>query len=150
MTDTLKNKNAELVHASLEKIADRVTDITQQVYTAYFARHPDALVLFGSDDDNQLKGSMLSRLIIQILDYAEGSADPELIVSWASDHIGYGVKFSMFPAMFESIEEVLCDIAGDDWTPEVSSAWKAQFDGLLALIKSAFVRFAPDAGVAIG
>lgn len=143
MTEIQLNKNAALIHSSLEHIAERVTDLTPQVYARYFARHPEARVLFGHDDDDDLKGDMLSRLIMQIMDYAEGRANPEIIVSWASDHVAYGVSLAMFPAMFESLEETLSEAAGEAWTTEVSCAWQAQFDGLLALIEAAFRRFAP-------
>src|SRR6185369_11832106 len=68
MTEIQQNKNAALIHSSLEHVAERVTDLTPQVYARYFARHPEARVLFGHDDDDDLKGDMLSRLIIQIMD----------------------------------------------------------------------------------
>lgn len=144
MTATPENTNAALIHASLEHIAERTDDLTPQVYARYFAHHPEARELFGHDDDNSLKGDMLSRLIVQIMDYAEGRANADIIVSWASDHIGYGVKFAMFPTMFASLEETLRELAGEAWTADVHQAWQAQFDGLLALIEAAFRRFAPD------
>lgn len=144
MTDIPTNPNAALIHASLEHIAERIDDLTPAVYARYFVRHPDARALFGHDDDDSLKGDMLSRLIVQIMDFAEGRTHPDIIVSWASDHIAYGVKLSMFPTMFEALEDTLRDVAGAVWTDEVHQAWKAQFDGLLALIEAAFRRFAPD------
>ncbi len=143
MNDTLQNEHAMLITTSLEHVAERVTDLTPMVYARYFARYPEARALFGHDDDNELKGDMLSRLIVQIMDYAEGRANPEIIVSWASDHIAYGVSLGMFPAMFESLEETLREAAGEAWTPNVERAWQAQFDGLLGLIEAAFRRFAP-------
>lgn len=143
MTYVLHNANAALIHSSLEHIAERISDITPAVYARYFARQPDARALFGNDDCDELKGDMLSRLIVQIMEYAEGRANPEIIVSWAADHVAYGVSMSMFPAMFESLEETLREIAGEAWTPEVGYAWREQFDGLLELIEAAFRRFAP-------
>lgn len=143
MNETQESKNATLINTSLEHVAERVTDLTPTVYARYFERYPEARALFGHDDDDELKGDMLSRLIVQIMDYAEGRANPEIIVSWASDHIAYGVSLEMFPAMFDSLEETLREVAGDAWTPAVGEAWQAQFDGLLALIEAAFRRFAP-------
>lgn len=137
------NHNAALINASLEHVAEQITDLTPQVYARYFARHPEAKALFGNDDDDSLKGDMLSRLIVQIMDYAEGRANPDIIVSWASDHVAYGVSLAMFPAMFQSLEETLREAAGAAWTDAVHEAWREQFDGLLALIKQAFDRFAP-------
>ncbi len=137
-------KNAALINASLEHVAEKVADLTPQVYARYFARHPEARELFGNDDANILKGEMLAKLLMQIMDYAEGKTDPDLIISWAADHLGYGVSLSMFPAMFESLESVLREVAGDAWTEETTRAWRAQFDGLLALITDSYKRFDPS------
>ena len=135
------NKNAALIDASLEHVAEKVTDLTPLVYARYFERHPEARTLFGSDDYDDLKGEMLSKLLVQIMDYAEGRTHPDIIVSWASDHLAYGVSLSMFPAMFDSLEGVLRDVAGEAWTEETSKAWHTQFDGLMALIESSYKRF---------
>ena len=135
------NKNAALINASLEHVAEKVTDLTPLVYARYFERHPEARELFGSDGFDDLKGEMLSKLLVQIMDYAEGRTHPDIIVSWASDHLAYGVSLSMFPAMFDSLEGVLSDVAGEAWTEETSKAWHAQFDGLMALIESSYKRF---------
>ena len=142
-----KNRNAALINASLEHVAEKVADLTPLVYARYFVRHPEARALFGNDDDDDLKGQMLSKLLLQIMDYAEGRTDPDIIVSWASDHLAYGVSLSMFPAMFESLEEVLRDAAGAAWTDDTSHAWRAQFDGLMALIESSYQRFDPGCTV---
>lgn len=133
--------HAALIHASLEQAAARSDDITPAVYARYFATHPEALPLFGDDADNALKGDMLARLIQQIMDFAEGRSDPDLIVSWASDHIGYGVPLAMFPGMFASIKQAMREVAADAWNEAVDAAWEAQFAGLLALIGTAYQRF---------
>ncbi len=135
--------NAALIHASLEHVAAHVTDITPQVYARYFSLHPESRALFGNDDDDALKGEMLSKLIVQIMEYAEGRSNADIIVSWASDHLAYGVSLSMFPSMFESVRETLREAAGPAWSDAVDQAWSAQFDGLLALIESAYRRFSP-------
>jgi hemoglobin-like flavoprotein len=76
------------------------------------------------------------------MDYAEGRANSEIIASWASDHIAYGVSLEMFPAMFDSLEESLRELVGEAaWTPALQDAWRFQFDGLLAIIETVFQRF---------
>ena len=137
------SKNAALIHQTLEYVAETVADLTPLVYARYFSIHPEARELFGNDDDDSLKGEMLSRLVLQIMEYAEGHSDPDIIVSWASDHMGYGVSLTMFPAMFKSVKETLIEAAGTTWTDQVDRAWEQQFDGLQALIEAAYRRFAP-------
>ena len=144
--DTI-NKNAELINASLEHAIESVSDLTPLVYARYFSLHPEARELFGNDSDDSLKGEMLSKLVLQIMEFAEGRSDPEIIVSWASDHLAYGVSLSMFPAMFTSVKETLREAVGAAWTDAVDQAWEEQFDGLLALITAAYKRFAPATAV---
>lgn len=143
--DTLPttHNNAALISQSLEQAAEHIDDLTPLVYARYFSYHPEASVLFGNDSDDSLKGEMLAKLVLQIMDYAEGRSDPDIIVSWASDHMGYGVPLAMFPAMFRSVKETLIEAVDTAWTQEVDLAWEQQFDGLLFLIDQAYQRFAP-------
>lgn len=135
------NLNAELIQHSLEQAVANVEDLVPHVYRRFFAVHPEARELFGHDDDDAIKGPMLTKLVMQIVDYAEGHAMPDLIVSWASDHIAYGVGLHMFPTMFECVRDTLREAAGPDWTDEVDAAWKVQFEGLMVLISTAYQRF---------
>lgn len=134
---------AALIHESLELIAERVTDLTPLVYARYFSHHPEAKDLFGNDSDDDLKGRMLSKLILQIMEYAEGRSNPDIIASWAVDHLSYGVGLSMFPAMFSCLGETLREAAGTAWTEETDAAWRDQFDNLMAHIQAAYQRFSP-------
>lgn len=137
---------ALLINDSLEQLSEFNTDLTPLVYKCFFRRYPEARELFGHDENDSLKGDMLSRLIVQIMDCAEGRANSEIIASWASDHIAYGVKFEMFPAMFDSLEEALRELLGDEsWTPSLQEAWQFQFGGLLAIVEAAFQRFSHTA-----
>ena len=129
---------AALIHHCLETLADEVASLSPTVYARFFQRQPQAEVLFGNDGEDLLKTDMLTRLLVQILEFAEGQANPELIVSWAADHAGYGVDLVMFPAMFDSLAETLREATGEAWTPAVERAWQIQFDGLLTLIRQAF------------
>ncbi|HEX5804880.1 MAG TPA: globin [Macromonas sp.] len=139
--------HAALIHHSLEQAIGQVEDLVPHVYARYFALHPEARALFGSDDDDALKGEMLSKLVLQIMDFAEGRARADLIVSWASDHLAYGVSLHMFPTMFACVRDTLREAAGAHWTAEVDRAWAAQFTGLMTLITAAYQRFVPASAV---
>jgi hypothetical protein len=79
---------AGLIHRSLEHIAEQAPDLTPLVYRRYFSRHPEARELFGNDSGDCLKGEMLTKIILQIMEYTEGRSDPDLIASWAGRSSG--------------------------------------------------------------
>lgn len=112
--------------ASLEAVAARCEDVVPPVYAALFERFPEFESLFVLDIDQGARGHMLN----EALSMAEGllQADP-VAISFVSaermNHEGYGIDDDVFEGFYKVMADVFQSIAGEAWSEEMSSAWRA-------------------------
>ncbi|MGY3144255.1 hemoglobin-like flavoprotein [Bradyrhizobium sp. USDA 3397] len=119
------------IHDSFERAASRCADLTPLVYRRLFELHPETQAMFRADSGDLVKGSMLGLTIEAILDFAgERRGHFRLIACEVASHDAYGTPRELFIAFFVVIRDVLRDLLGDEWTPEIARAW----DTLLAEI----------------
>lgn len=126
--------NTAIIEHSLALAGERAGDIAPQVYEKLFARHPDMLALFVRDKTGSVRGEMLARTIDVILDFAQANTYGENFVRCeVVTHEGYGVPREIFPDFFAAIADVLRDVLGADWSPEMERGWAALLSQLGAL-----------------
>ncbi|MDF0581659.1 globin [Bradyrhizobium yuanmingense] len=119
------------IHDSFERAASRCADLTPLVYRRLFDLHPETQAMFRTDGSDLVKGSMLALTIEAILDFAgERRGHFRLIACEVASHDAYGRPRELFIAFFVVIRDVLRDLLGREWTPEIAQAW----DTLLAKI----------------
>jgi len=69
-------------------------------------------------------GSMLALTIEAILDFAgTRSGHFRLIACEVASHDAYGTSRELFVAFFAIIRDTLCDLLGDEWSPDIARAW---------------------------
>ena len=94
----------------------------------------DSLALFVRDKTGSVRGEMLARTIDVILDFAQANTYGENFVRCeVVTHEGYGVPREIFPDFFAAIADVLRDVLGADWSPEMERGWAALLSQLGAL-----------------
>lgn len=119
-------RDAAVIEATLEALAERAGDPTPLVYARLFARHPQMEPYFWRDADGAIKGEMLSRAFEAILDfvgdrrYADHMIGTEMIT-----HEGYDVPRDIFITFFETIRDTVRDVLSEDWTAAQDDAWTA-------------------------
>lgn len=114
----------DLIVDSLDRAAQRCTDITQPVYDRLFMLLPETRARFRADPGNFIKTSMLELAIDAIVDFAgERKAAHRLIVCEVQSHDGYGTTPELFSVFFVAIADVLRDVLKEDWSPEHQAAW---------------------------
>lgn len=119
-------RDAAVIEASLERLAELSEDPTPLVYERLFARHPQMEPYFWRDADGAIKGEMLSRAFEAILDfvgdrrYADHMIGTEMVT-----HEGYDVPRDIFITFFETIRDTVRDVLADDWTEGQAVAWEA-------------------------
>lgn len=126
-------RDAAVIEASLERLAELSEDPTPLVYERLFARHPQMEPYFWRDTDGAIKGEMLSRAFEAILDfvgdrrYANHMIGTEMVT-----HEGYDVPRDIFITFFETIRDTVRDVLADDWTEGQDTAWTAMLAEIAA------------------
>lgn len=144
-TDSNPVTHLALIDESLELLAERVEDITPQVYAHFFARFPQADELFGGRTGDAAKNQMVMNIIMQLLELANDKVYHHNIERWIYDHISYGVSQDMFGAMFSALLQVLQEVMGTAWTAQHAQAWQLQIGKIMAYVDRLYAQ-EPGAG----
>ena len=124
MTKAIAATSADAVLASLELLAERGKDPTALVYERLFALHPVYSARFVGDDDEAVKGAMLSRTISAMLDFlSDPDAGGYALATDMVTHEGYDVPGNVFVSFFPVILRVARDSLAGDWTAEFEAGW---------------------------
>ncbi|WP_426615901.1 globin [Bradyrhizobium sp. McL0616] len=119
------NPSPNPIEQSFDLAAARCADLTPLVYQRLFEQHPETQTMFRSQGSELVKGSMLALTIEAILDFAgERSGHFRLIACEVSSHDAYGTPRDLFIAFFAIIRDTLCDLLGDQWSPDIARAWE--------------------------
>ena len=115
----------DAIEQSLELAAERCADLTPLVYARLFARLPHSQALFARDTTGAIRGEMLARVFMAILDYVgERRYAQQMIGSEAVTHSYYDVPTEEFGVFFEVLAETLAEVLGADWSEAFDTAWR--------------------------
>lgn len=130
---------AELIHTTLEQVAERVGDPTRQVYARLFELNPAFEDLFVMDVDGGVRGSMLQTSLECLIGVAEGDSEAAHIVLGAArvDHDGYGLSEDQVDLLFVAMRDTFRHILGADWVSEMEIAWAELLEALSQIGKQA-------------
>lgn len=130
---------SDVITQTLELVVEKVGDPAPLVYERLFRERPDLEEMFFMDADAGVRGSMLQQCFDCIFDIAgEGVLCSSVIPSECQRHTEYGVESDLFISFFKTIQDTFKDLIGDDWTPDMQSAW----DGLLTELASVHAKAA--------
>lgn len=126
--------NAEIIHATFERVLEKCGDPAPLIYDRLFALRPDFRSLFDMDTDGGVRGSMLATCFEAILGLVEGAETQRVIISAARfSHGGYGVLDAEFDLMFTAIRDVFRDLLGADWSPSEEAEWGKLLNKIAAI-----------------
>ena len=127
----------DTIHHSFELIADRVGDITPQVYEKYFSTCPDSEALLLHLDD-VTRGKMMDEIyrLMMVDDYKQESD----YLNWevVNHEAAYSVEPHMYEGLFDALINVVSEALGSDFTPQVAEAWQQRTAALQKEILSRF------------
>lgn len=123
--------NGDAITESLDLAAARSSDLTPLVYAKLFAMHPEMEPMFWRDTDHAVKGEMLARVIMAILDFIDKRQYADTLIQCeVVTHDGYGVPPETFAVFFGVVRDGVREVCAADWTSEMEAAW----DELLAAL----------------
>jgi hemoglobin-like flavoprotein len=128
--------NADLVAASLERVAERCGDPTPLVYARLFAAFPETEALFVRDANGAVRGEMLAMAFQCLLD-VDGAYAANMIRAERVNHMGLDVPPEAFGQFFPVVMQTCREVLGEAWTPEVDAAWAGLLTRLDEIIASA-------------
>jgi hemoglobin-like flavoprotein len=113
------------IQQSFELAAERCADLTPLVYQRLFRAHPETQAMFRTEGSDLVKGSMLAMAVEALLDFAgQRQGQFRMIACEVSSHDAYGTPRELFFAFFGTIAEVLRELLGAEWSPQMDAAWQ--------------------------
>jgi hypothetical protein len=131
---TNEEQTAEIL-AAMERVADKAGDITPAIFDRYFERCSDSRALMDHMDEHML-GRMMDQVLLLIMEPGEDELASYISFETAS-HRSYGVQAHMYESLMRSVEDVIAETLGDDFTAPMARALKARIDYLLSAISAA-------------
>jgi hemoglobin-like flavoprotein len=125
-----------LVRKSFDRLRPIPRGAGQDFYETLFALDPSLKPLFSKDIENQ--GAMFVvalGLALKGLD-ADADIDPSLR-ELGRRHVLYGAKDVHFDAFREALLCMFAQRLGPEFTPETAEAWRAAFDRISTVMKTA-------------
>lgn len=125
-----------LLRSSFDLVVAREPHVTARFYEILFSRHPQARSLFGGRSD-AVQAEMLRQALVAVLEHLEDSAWlVETLGALGQKHAEYGVTREMYDWVGASLLAALAEVAGDQWTPELESAWREAYGAIASLMQS--------------
>ncbi len=127
---SLAEHHVALMEESFGRVAAQGSDFAERFYEELFARYPAVAPLFAQTDMAKQQRHLLQSLVLTI----DSLRNPELVEknlrALGQRHQGYGVVPTHYFAVTSTLLDVLREISGDGWTPELEAAWS---EGLRAV-----------------
>lgn len=126
-TGIMDARTIELLAMSFARISANKNDAATIFYARLFTTAPHLRSMFRPDLEEQKHKLMLS--LAQIVDFHRVGCDPErFLTRLGQGHRAYGVQKQHFAAVGDALIFTLAQILGDDFTPELRTAWLVAFD----------------------
>ena len=131
---TKEEQTAEILSA-MELLADKAGDVAPEIFQRYFERCQESRSLMDHMDEHML-GRMMDQVLLLIMEPGEEELASYLTFETAN-HRSYGVQAHMYGSLLHSVQDVIADRLGDDFTPGMSDALQARIDYLLGALTAA-------------
>jgi hemoglobin-like flavoprotein len=128
--------NVALLRGSFDLVVERQPQLTHRFYEILFQRYPQAKALFGRNTA-AAQEKMLTDALVAVMDHLEDA--PWLTTTLkhlGAKHKGYGVTMEMYGWVGASLLATLAEVAGNDWTPLLESAWTEAYGAIAGLMQA--------------
>ncbi|WP_205944632.1 globin family protein [Pelagibius litoralis] len=134
----LTSEEAELVRSSFRIVSQESGQAAARFYQILFELAPETRSLFLNDMERQ--GAMLmSKLGLVVAEIQNLEGLIPVLEDLALRHVAYGVKPEDYQLVSTALLQMLAEVLGDDFTPEMKAAWTKAYDDLSeTMINSAY------------
>jgi hemoglobin-like flavoprotein len=137
--------NVDRLRNSFALVVEREPQLTRRFYEILFERHPGARVLFRRNPQKRQE-KMLRDALVAVMEHLEDA--PWLareLGSLGRKHVEYGVTPEMYDWVGDALLATLREVASDDWSPQLESAWSEAYAAIASLMQAGAVTASDDA-----
>jgi|SRR6185312_11994415 nitric oxide dioxygenase len=129
-------EQVQLVRLSFTKIMAVKMDAARCFYDRLFAIAPEVRPMFSNDIESQAR-KLMDTLAIAIGSLRDPSLLNRVLDGLAARHVGYGVRDEHYTKVGEALIWTLEKSLGDDFTPQVKSAWTSLYAAIATQMRGA-------------
>lgn len=126
--------NIELLEKSFAQISPEAIAFSASFYEKLFLKNPQLKPMFAEVSQQ----SQEKKLVFSLAAIVENLRNPEILQpalkSLGARHFQVGTLEAHYPMVGEALLETFAQYMGDDWTPEVSSAWLEAYEAIAAVM----------------
>lgn len=115
--------DVETLEASFNLLAPQAETLVAKFYQELFARHPQVKPLFANTTPAKQQKKLLAALKLVVENLRNPQALAKTLQQMGSRHQGYGAVAAHYPAVAETLLDVMKELAGRAWTKKVNDAW---------------------------
>lgn len=133
-------RSKALLETSLERAAETIGDITPQVMSLYYARHPEAVAAFDRLAPNKrvtLEQQMVEQGLYALMDWNRASTEIEVVFLNAVPH--HADILDVRPELFADLLTAICDTIVatiPEHETEERAVWRDLNEAMQALVRS--------------
>ena len=130
--------NVDVLESSFNALAPQASELATRFYDELFKRHPAVVPMF----EGTTKEQQAQKLVAALSTVISQLRQPEQLVATlkglGANHQRYGAQADHFSAVAVVLLDVMKDMAGDLWTPEVETAWTNALNTVAGIMLGAY------------
>ncbi|MGA7799381.1 MAG: methyl-accepting chemotaxis protein, partial [Gammaproteobacteria bacterium] len=116
--------DVEVLEASFALLAPHADELVRRFYDELFRRYPAVQPLFAGTDLEEQRRKLLAALKLVVSNLRNPEALYQALSTLGVKHQGYGALPEHYPAVAQTLLDVMAELAGAHWTDEVAGAWR--------------------------
>lgn len=129
----------DLLNNSFNQLRDDKERFAAAFYERLFVEFPETKPLFAQTDMKRQQ-NLLIGAISTVLKYLQTGQTDELavtLVALGQRHVNYGVEPENYPMVGAALLDTFARFFGDQWTPELNTAWADAYQAVASLMQPA-------------
>ena len=122
-TSKVPQLQVEILEATFAALAPRGGELVQRFYDELFHRYPGVRPLFANVKPETQQRKLLAALALVVRNLRQPAALTKVLSELGARHRGYGAQPEHYPAVADTLLDVMAELAGKLWTPQVHRAW---------------------------
>ena len=123
MSGTLNDKQIAILEETFAALAPQGELLVEKFYNELFKNYPEVKPMFKNVDQKEQEKKLLASLVLVVNNLRKPDALGPALEGLGKKHQGYGAVAAHYPAVAETLLNVMGEMAGDLWTDEVKQAW---------------------------
>ena len=130
--------NIELLEETFAALSDEAEELVARFYEELFERFPGVKPLFKDSEINEQKKKLLSALVLVVNNLRKPDVLEGALKDLGRRHKEYGALPEHYPAVAETLLDVMQEFAGELWTDEVEQAWSEALNQVAEIMLSEY------------